>query len=303
MNKIEALRTPDARFENLADFPFSENYATVKGDLRMHYLDENATSENVIVLLHGEPSWSFLYRKMIPVYVAAGYRVIAPDLIGFGKSDKPVHTADYTFRRHLDWVDELLFTHLDLKDINLFIQDWGGLIGLRLVAAYPEKFKTVVAGNTFLPTGQHTPNQAFLDWQNFSKTANPFPIGKVFQKSSVATLSEEVLAGYDAPFPDESYKAGAKIFPSLVPSSTDDPESLPNQKAWEQLNQFKKPFLTLFSDQDPIMKGLDKLLQQLIPGAKGQPHDTIMDAGHFLQEEKGEEIAEKMVKWLKSLDS
>ena len=282
--KIEAIKTPLENFENLQDYPFSPNYHKVHGELDMHYLDEKSSSDKVVILLHGEPSWSYLYRKMIPVYLNKGYRVIAPDLIGFGKSDKPIHQNDYTYQRHLDWVRELLFDHLDLKNINLFIQDWGGLIGLRLVAEHSDRFSSVTAANTFLPTGQQPMNEAFQKWQAYSKKANPFPVGQIIQRATVAHLPDEVIADYDAPFPDESFKAGAKIFPSLVPSSPDDPQSLPNQNAWAILSKLEIPFLTLFSDKDPIMSGIDKFLHQLIPGCKGQPHDTIFGAGHFLQE-------------------
>lgn len=299
--KIEAKRTPDERFDNLPDYPFSPNYKVLSGDLRIHYIDENPDSENVVLMLHGEPSWSFLYRKMIPVFSKKGYRVIAPDLIGFGKSDKPVRMEDYTYQRHVDWIKELLFDQLDLKHINLFVQDWGGLIGLRLLAEFPDRFKTATAGNTFLPTGQQPPNEAFLKWQSYSKKANPFPVGNVIQNGTIAKLSTEVVAAYDAPYPDETFKAGAKIFPSLVPTSPDDPASIPNQKAWSVLTKLEKPFLTLFSDKDPIMKGLDKFLQNLIPGTKGQPHSTIEGAGHFLQEEEGELIATRMLDWMESL--
>lgn len=299
--KIEAKRTPDSQFENLPGYPFSPNYATVQGDLRIHYIDENSDSNDVVLLLHGEPSWSYLYRKMVPVYIEAGYRVIVPDLIGFGKSDKPLKQSDYTYQKHVDWIKQLLFDILNLENIHLFCQDWGGLIGLRLLAEHPERFKTATAGNTFLPTGSQPPNDDFLKWQSFSKKANPFPVGMVLQNATVNQLSADIIAAYDAPYPDESYKAGAKIFPSLVPTSLDDPASTPNQKAWSVLSKMEKPFLTLFSDKDPITKGLEKLFHNLIPGCKGQPHSTIEDAGHFLQEDKGEEIATKMVAWLESL--
>ena len=295
--KIEALKTPTERFQSISDFPYSENYYTLGDGLDIHYVDVNSSEKNVVVLLHGEPSWSYLYRKMIPVFAQKGFRVVVPDLIGFGKSDKPIHQKDYTYQRHLDWIRELLFDHLDLKNINLFVQDWGGLIGLRLVAEQGDRFQTVTAANTFLPTGQQPPNDAFKKWQDYSKKADPFPVGQIIQRATVSELSDEVVAAYDAPFPDESFKAGAKIFPSLVPTTPDDPQSIPNQQAWASLSKFEKPFLTLFSDKDPIMTGLDKFLHQLIPGCKGQPHSTTEGAGHFLQEEKGEEIANKMIDW------
>lgn len=296
--KIEALRTPDERFEHLPGYDFAPHYAMVEGDLRMHYVDENAGAERVVVLLHGEPSWSYLYRKMIPPLAEAGFRVIAPDLIGFGKSDKPVKMGDYTFGRHLNWVKQLLFEHLDLNRINFFIQDWGGLLGLRIIAEHPDRIETVTAGNTFLPTGDQPLGEAFDQWKAFSQKVNPFMVGRIIQKATVSELSPEIIAAYDAPFPDEIYKAGARIFPALVPSTPTDPESEPNRKAWQELMKFDKPFLTLFSDQDPIMRGLDKLFHKLIPGTQGQPHSTIGGGGHFLQEDKGGEIAEKMIAFL-----
>ena len=296
--KTEAIRTPDNRFENLPGYDFAPHYAMVEGELRMHYVDENAAADRVVVLLHGEPSWCYLYRKMVPPLVAAGFRVIAPDLIGFGRSDKPVQMSDYTFLRHLNWVKQLLFEHLNLNQINFFIQDWGGLLGLRIIAEHPERIATVTVGNTFLPTGDQPLGEAFEQWKAFSQKVNPFLVGRIIQNATVRELSPEIVAAYDAPFPDETYKAGARIFPALVPSTPDDPESDPNRKAWQELMKFDKPFLTLFSDQDPIMRGLDKLFHKLIPGTNGQPHSTIEGGGHFLQEDKGEEIAEKMIAFL-----
>ncbi len=300
MNKIEALRTPDSQFENLPGYAFTPNYAMVPGELRMHYLDENPENENTIVLLHGEPSWSYLYRKMIPVLSNAGFRVIAPDLIGFGKSDKPVHTSDYSFQRHMDWMKSLLFDHLNLSNINLFVQDWGGLIGLRLLGEHPDRFEKIVAANTGLPTGDQPMGPAFEKWKQQSQMLNPFPVGQIIQMGTTTKLDGPILQAYDAPFPDENYKAGAKIFPVLVPSTPDDPASEANRRAWKGLMKFEGPFLTLFSDMDPITSGGEKVLQKLIPGSASQNHQTIQNAGHFLQEDKGEEIAEKMIAFLKS---
>jgi haloalkane dehalogenase len=249
-------------------------------------------------MLHGEPSWSYLYRKMIPVFVKNGYRAIAPDLIGFGKSDKPVTKSAYTYHRHIQWVKAFLL-QLDLKGINLFCQDWGGMIGLRLVADETERFARVVAANTFLATGDVDPGKEFLKWQKYSQEVPVFDVGKVIDKATVTKLSPEVIAAYDAPFPDDRYKAGARIFPMLVPTHTNDPETGPNRKAWQVLGKLEIPFLTLFGDSDPIFKGVDKALQKMIPGAAGQPHTLIEGGGHFLQEDKGEEIAEKMVAFMK----
>lgn len=296
---IPFVRTPDERFENLPGYPFAPNYAEVDG-LRMHYVDENPDGKEVILLLHGEPSWSYLYRKMIPVLVAGGYRVIAPDLIGFGRSDKPTQQSDYTYARHLAWLKELVFEHLKLEKFHLFVQDWGGLLGLRIVAEHPDSLLTVTAGNTGLPTGDQQMPDAFLAWQKASQTMDPFPVEVILQRATVSELSPEILAAYNAPHPDETYKAGAKIFPALVPTTPEDPENANNKAAWASLMKFEKPFLTLFSDSDPVTKGGEMVMQKLIPGTKGQPHEIIKQGGHFLQEDKGEEIAEKMLAFIAS---
>jgi len=290
---IKALRTPDSQFENLPDYNFQPNYCDVDG-LRMHYVDENSDGAETVVMLHGEPSWSYLYRKMIPRFTAAGHRAIAPDLIGFGRSDKPEKQEDYTYQKHIDWTKALLFDHLNLQDITLFVQDWGGLIGLRLVAENPERFKRLVIANTFLPTGDQGANEAFMQWQKLSQIIDIFDVGRIINKATVSKLSPEVIAAYDAPYPDERYKSGARIFPMLVPITPNDPASADNRAAWQKLVTFSKPVLTLFSDKDPIMSGLDRVFQSKLAGAIGQPHDTIRDGGHFLQEDKGEEIADKV---------
>jgi haloalkane dehalogenase len=287
---MDILKTPANRFENLPGYSFSPNFLNL-GDVEMHYLDEGPKTGQIVLLLHGEPSWSYLYRKMIPGLVAAGHRVIVPDLIGFGKSDKPTKMTDYSYQRHVDWM-KLFISKMELKDITLFCQDWGGLIGLRILAEEMHLFKRVVAANTILPTGDVPPNQAFLDWQKFSQESPVFDIGTVLQIATVSNLPDDVIAAYNAPFPDDSYKAGARIFPTLVPTRPDDPASEPNRKAWQNLMTCELPFLTTFSDSDPIMKGLDKFLQSVIPGAKNQEHTTIIGGGHFLQEDKGEELAE-----------
>ena len=292
------LRTPDDRFENLPDFPFPAHYAEVGDELRMHYLDEGPADGRVVLLLHGEPSWSFLYRHMIPPLVAAGLRCVAPDLIGFGRSDKPTETGDYTYARHLMWLTGLLDA-LQLRDINLFCQDWGGLLGLRLVAADPDRFATVTASNTFLPTGQESLPEVFHQWRQFSQTVEEFPVGGVVQMGTYTDLPAAVVAAYDAPFPDERYKAGARVFPALVPASPDDPEGRQNQQAWKVLEKFAKPFLTLFGDKDPITRGGDKIMQARIPGTQRQPHTLIAGGGHFIQEERGPELAEHLIDFLR----
>jgi haloalkane dehalogenase len=295
---MKSLRTPDERFENLPDFPFEPHYVTVVdgegGELRVHYLDEGPVDAAPVLLMHGEPSWSFLYRHMVPVLVAAGHRVVVPDLIGFGRSDKPTEQRDYTYARHVAWMSEAMFDRLDLRDITFFGQDWGGLVGLRLVAAQPERFARVVVGNTGLPTGERPPNEAFLAWQKFSQTAPQFPIGGIINGGCTTDLSPEVIAGYDAPFPDDSYKAGARIFPSLVPTTPDDPAHADQMAAWEVLSKFDRPWLCAFSDKDPVTAGGDRVFLRSIPGCDGQPHTTIEGGGHFLQEDRGPELA-KMI--------
>ena len=297
---MEKLRTDEARFANLPDYPFAPNYAFVGDDLRLHYVDEGSQDARPVLMMHGEPSWSFLYRHMIPPVVEAGYRVIAPDLIGFGKSDKPTETSDYSYTAHVAWMLEW-FDGLDLTGVVLFCQDWGGLIGLRLVAARPDRFAAVVAGNTMLPIGEGTPSEAFLAWQNFSQTVPEFPTGKILQGATVRELSEAEVAAYDAPYPDETYKAGARIFPALVPTSPDQDGVVENKQAWGVLQGWDKPFVTCFSDQDPVTKGGDKIFQTRIPGAKDQPHRIVKSGGHFLQEDKPGELAELVIEVAKAL--
>ena len=300
---MQALRTPDARFANLPGYAFTPHYLQVDdtegGELRLHYLDEGAADAPVVLLLHGEPSWCYLYRKMIPLLVSAGYRVVAPDLIGFGRSDKPSQRSDYTYQRHVDWIRTVL-QQLDLQGITLVCQDWGGLIGLRLVAEHPERFARVVAANTMLPTGDHNPGEAFLKWREFSQTVPVFPTGMIIQRAVTCPLPPEVIAAYDAPYPDESYKEGARQFPTLVPASPDDPAAPANRKAWESLAKFDKPFLTAFSDKDPVTAGGEKVLRKLIPGCTGQPHTTIENGGHFLQEDQGEALARVVIEFMRN---
>jgi haloalkane dehalogenase len=288
---MKLLRTPDERFAALPDFPFEPHYVDVADGIRVHHLDEGPADAAPVLLLHGEPSWSFLYRKMIPGLVAAGHRCVAPDLVGFGRSDKPSEQDDYTYQRHVDWMAELLFGHLDLRDITLFGQDWGGLVGLRLLALEPDRFARVVVGNTGLPTGERPPNDAFLQWQRFSRESPTFPIGSIVSNGCANKLADDVVAAYDAPFPDDSYKAGARRFPSLVPTSTDDPAHAANTAAWEVLRGFDRPFLCTFSDRDPVTKGGERQFIGHVAGTSGQPHTTIEGAGHFLQEDRGEELA------------
>lgn len=296
---MNILKTPESQFENLQDFPFKANYVEVGNGLAMHYVDEGENTDETVLMLHGEPSWSYLYRKMIPIVVNAGYRVVAPDLIGFGKSDKPSEQDDYSYQKHMDWMTAFV-KNVDLQNITLVCQDWGGLLGLRLAAENQERFKRITASNTFLPTGKGKPSEAFLKWQTYSKTSPKFNIGNIVNGGCVSTLSDEVIAAYDAPFPDDSYKAGARIFPSLVPTTEDDPAIPANLEAWKVLTQWEKPFLTAFSDSDPITKGGDAYFQKVVPGTKGQNHFTIKNGGHFVQEDKGEEWAEAIVEFIKN---
>ena len=294
-------RTPDSAFEDLPDYPFEPNYIEVgsKTALRMHYVDVGPKNGTPVLLLHGEPSWSFLYRKMIPGLVEAGHRVLAPDLIGFGKSDKPTNREDYTYQSHLDWLQEW-FDKVEISDVVLFCQDWGGLLGLRLVTANTDRFAGVITANTFLPTGDAEPSEAFLNWREFSQSVPEFPVGKILQGATVSELSDEVVSAYDAPYQDEESKAGARQFPTLVPITPDNPASQDNREAWKVLAAFDKPFLTAFSDQDPVTAGGDKFFQKMVPGCQGQNHVTIKDGGHFLQEDKGEELSEVVVQFIRS---
>jgi haloalkane dehalogenase len=298
---VQYLTAPQSSFDQISDYPYQSNYLQVDdtegGLLNLHYVDEGAKDAEVVLMLHGEPSWSYLYRKMINQTLTAGYRVIAPDLIGFGKSDKPTLRSDYTCQRHLDWVRQIII-QLELKDITLVCQDWGGILGLRLVADHADLFARVLAANTMLPTGDHPPTEAFLKWQQFSQKVEVFPVGSIINGGNVSTLSPEVIAAYDAPFPDETYKAGVRQFPLLVPTSPDNPASEPNRQAWKTLQQFKKPFITAFGDSDPVTADGDKIMQKLIPGCQGQAHTTIEQAGHFLQEEQGEKLAEVLIRFM-----
>ncbi len=295
---MQILRTPDDRFADLPDYPFEPQYAEVPADpddrdggtLRVHYLDEGPADAAPILLLHGEPSWSYLYRHMIAPLVEAGHRVIVPDQVGFGRSDKPASMDDYTYARHVAWMSALVFDHLDLHDVTFFGQDWGGLIGLRLVTAQPDRFARIVVANTGLPTGDPAPGEAFMAWQKYSQTSPEFPIGTLVDRAVVRDLSPDEIAAYDAPFPDDSYKAGARIWPSLVVTSPDGPEAAENRAAWQVLMQWDKPLLCCFSDRDPVTRNGEKPFMKLVPGAQGQPHRTT-SGGHFLQEDCGPELA------------
>ncbi|MGH6950893.1 MAG: haloalkane dehalogenase [Vitreimonas sp.] len=291
---MQILRTPETRFAALPDFSFEPSYTEI-GDatgatLRVAAVDEGPRNAAPVLLLHGEPTWSFLYRKIAVRLLRAGHRVLAPDLIGFGRSDKPAAREDYTFERHVQWMRNWAIAN-DLSRITLFCQDWGGLIGLRLVAAMPQRFARVVAANTGLPTGGGT-NPAFEAWLQFSQTVPEFPTSQIVNGGTLRELTPAEKDAYDAPYPDESYKAGARAFPALVPLKPEVASVEENKAAWKVLETFDKPFLTAFSDQDPITRGGDAAMQARIPGARGQAHVTVKNAGHFLQEDQPEEIAD-----------
>lgn len=304
---MDSLRTPDERFDDLDGWSVRPHYADVQaegtGPLRMAYVDEGPSDGPVVVLLHGEPSWSYLYRHMIGPLVDAGMRVIAPDLIGFGRSDKPVDREDYTYARHVGWVRDLLFGTLDLRRVVLFGQDWGGLVGLRLVGLEPDRFAAVVASNTFLPTGERPLGAAFEAWRSYSQTVDVFPVANILQGATTRELSPGELAGYEAPFPDESFKAGARQFPALVPDRPDDPGGVDNRVAWEGLRAFDGPFVCAFGDSDPITRGADRVLIAEVAGADGQPHETLQDTAHFSQEDAAPRLAEIILETRRRADA
>ncbi len=290
---MQVLRTPDDRFVGLEGYDFAAHYSEVTDavtgtKLRLHYLDEGPRDAPPVLLMHGEPSWSYLYRNFVRPLVAAGHRVIAPDLIGFGKSDKPASRTDYTYERHVAWMSGWL-TGLGLTDITLFCQDWGGLIGLRLVAAFPDRFARLVIANTGLPIGTGW-SEGFDAWLKFSQSVPEFPVGFILNGGATRDLTPGEIAAYDAPFPDESYKEGARQFPTLVPITPEHASVAENKAAWAVLEKFDKPVLTCFSDKDAVTAGGEKVIIDRIPGAKGQPHTIIKGGGHFLQEDAADEL-------------
>lgn len=297
---MRVLRTPDERFEALPDYPFAPHYTEIPdgegATLRVHYVDEGPKDGPVVLLMHGEPSWSYLYRHMVRGLAAAGCRCIAPDLVGFGRSDKPADTADYTYRRHVDWMSAVVFDHLDLREITFFGQDWGGLVGLRLVAADPDRFARLVLSNTGFPAGDGKVTEAFLAWQKYSREAPSLNVGRLVASSCVTKLDPAVVAAYDAPFPDDTYKAGARIFPSLMPMTEDDPATSDNRAAWKVLERFERPVVCCFSDQDPVTRGGDRVFVRRIPGAAGQLHVTIENGGHFVQEDHSDTLVEVVLR-------
>lgn len=294
---MELLQTPEDAFDAIEGFDHPVHDTDV-GGVRIAHVE--AGDGPPVLLMHGEPSWGFLYRAMIPPLVSAGFRVVVPDLVGFGRSDKPARQEDHTYERHVAWMVGWLDA-VGLDGITLFCQDWGGLIGLRMVAARPDRFARVAAANTGLPTGSGSPSPAFTAWAEFARTTDRFHVGAIVAGGTASGLSNEVIAAYDAPFPDDRYLAGPRVMPGLVPTTPDDPSSGPNRAAWEVLSSWEKPFLTLFSDGDPITAGGERVFQARVPGAAGQPHRTIAGAGHFLQEDAGPELARSLTDWVGSV--
>ncbi|KUI22773.1 haloalkane dehalogenase [Mycobacterium sp. GA-1285] len=296
---MDVLRTPDDRFEKLAGYPFAPHYVDVTASdtepLRMHYVDEGPRDGPPVVLLHGEPTWSYLYRTMIPPLAAGGCRVLAPDLIGFGRSDKPSRTDDYTYLRHVEWVTSW-FSALDLRDTTIFVQDWGSLIGLRIAAEQGERIARIVVANGFLPAGQTPANLPFRLWRAFARHSPVFPAGRIVAFGTVTDVPARIRFGYDAPFPDKRFQAGARAFPALVPTEPDDPALPANRAAWEALGRWEKPFLCIFGAKDPILGRADRPLIEHVPGAADQPHARI-NGSHFVQEDCGPELAERILGW------
>lgn len=299
---MQILRTPAERFADLPDFPYEPRYAHVSddegGELRMAWVEDGPADADPVLLLHGEPSWSFLYRRMMPTLAAAGHRVICPDLVGFGRSDKPTGVFDHTYARHVEWVRALVFDHLDLTGVTLVGQDWGGLIGLRMAAEHPERFASLVVSNTGLPTGDIPMPDIWWKFREAIQGQPTLDIGRFVQSGCQRPMSDAVRAAYDAPFPDDSYCAGPRAMPGLVPTSPDDPATAANRAAWAALRDSPTPMSVAFSDGDPITKGMAPIFQREMRGAQGHDHPVIRDAGHFLQEDAGEELARHIVEFL-----
>jgi haloalkane dehalogenase len=293
------LRTPDERFADLADFPYEPRYVEVDG-VRIAWVEAGPRDGEPVLLLHGEPSWSYLYRSMIPLLADAGLRAIAPDLVGFGRSDKPRELADHTYARHVEWIRAFAFDALDLHGVTLVGQDWGGLIGLRLAAEQPGRFKRIVAANTGLPTGDVNMPEIWHRFRIAVQTADELDIGRFVASGCVRGLSDAARAAYDAPFPDESYKAGPRAMPGLVPYRPDDPASGANRAAWHRLAASTTPMLVAFSDSDPITGAMAPILQRTMVGAHGREHPAIANAGHFLQEDAGPELAAAIVDFVRT---
>jgi haloalkane dehalogenase len=299
------LRTPDERFADLPGFDLTPHYADVPdldgGTVRMAWVEEGPSDGPVVLLLHGEPSWSFLYRTMLPALGAAGLRAVAPDLVGFGRSDKPSEIGDFSYARHVEWMRSLVFDVLDLRDVTLVGQDWGGLIGLRLAAENLDRFAGIVAANTGLPTGDHDMPPVWWEFRKAVEKAQVLDVARLVASGCRTPLTPEVRAGYDAPFPDETFKAGPRAMPLLVPTRPDDPATVANRAAWAALTSGDLPFLCAFSDGDPITGGMEPILRRSMPGAEGRGHPTITGAGHFLQEDAGPALAAEVAAFVASI--
>ncbi len=300
---METLRTPDERFDDLPDFPYAPRYSEIPdndgGTLRIAWVEDGAETADPVLMLHGEPSWSYLYRKMIPILVAAGHRVVCPDLVGFGRSDKPTRREDHSYARHVEWIRTLVFDVLDLRTVTLVGQDWGGLIGLRLAAEHPERFARLVVANTGLPNGDQPMADVWWQFREAITTVPKLNVGSFVQSGCRQRMSDEVRAGYDAPFPDDDYCAAPRAMPGLVPTSPDDPASPANKAAWAALSQSPTPMLVAFSDSDPITGPMAEIFAREMRGARGIDHPLIRGAGHFLQEDAGEELANHIVEFLR----
>jgi haloalkane dehalogenase len=299
---VEILRTPDARFtaldsDGLDGFRYEPRYVEVPagddggGTLRIGYVEDGPADGPVVLLLHGEPTWSYLYRSMLPVLAARGLRAVALDLVGFGRSDKPARTEDHSYARHVEWVRAAVLDALGLTDITLVCQDWGGLIGLRLATENPDRFTAIVAANTGLPTGDQPMPDIWWAFRTAVETAPTLDVGRLVASGCKRGLSDIARAAYDAPFPDESYKAGPRAMPLILPTAPDDPATEPNRLAWRRLTSWNKPFLVAFSDSDPITGAMAPVLTRAVPSAAGREQPVVANAGHFLQEDAGEELA------------
>jgi len=297
---MRVLRTPGEQFADLPDFPYEPRYAEV-GGVRMAYVEAGPADGPVALLLHGEPSWSFLYRHVIRVLAAAGIRAVAPDLVGFGRSDKPAEVGDHTYARHVEWMRALAFDALDLRGVTVVGQDWGGLLGLRLAAEHPDRFAAIVAANTGLPTGEHPMPDVWWEFRRAMESAPSLDIARFVRAGCRTELAPAVLAAYDAPFPDASYQAGPRAMPGLVPVTPESPGAAENRAAWAVLSRWDKPFLTAFSDGDPITGGMAPVLAGNVPGAHGREHPTLTGAGHFLQEDAGERLGEIVAAFVREL--
>lgn len=301
---MQTLRTPDDRFASLPEFPYVPNYCELDDDegglLRVAWVQAGPDDADPVLMLHGEPSWSFLYRKMMPILAAAGHRVICPDLVGFGRSDKPTRQEDHTYARHVEWMRALAFDVLDLQRVTMVGQDWGGLIGLRLAAEHPERFSRIVVANTGLPTGDIPMPGIWWRFREAIQNQPTIDVGRFVQSGCRRPMSDAVRAAYDAPFPDDAYCAGPRAMPGLVPTSPDDPAAPANRSAWTKLRASSTPMLVAFGDSDPITGPMAAIFQREMRGAQGIEHPVVRDAGHFLQEDAGEELANHIVDFLRS---